>query len=184
MGSDKLLLPFEGKPIVDRVIEAWRRGGVDQIVVIVRAEHAALREYLQTLRAELVISETPLPEMIDSVRAGLQHISQKFSPRSGDAWMLAPADLPTLDPMAIATLLDAYDPQQRPILAATYDDRRSHPVLFPWRIAEQVAQLSAAETIRDLFAKNEWRAIAMSSVKPYDVDFPGDLELGARKPEK
>ncbi|UUO08171.1 nucleotidyltransferase family protein [Blastopirellula sp. J2-11] len=184
MGSDKLLLSFDGKPIIDRVIEAWRRGGVDQVVVIVRADHAALRAHLQTSDVELAIMETPLPEMVDSVRAGLQHISQKFTPSSEDVWMLAPADLPTLDAQAIETLLDAYDPLQRPILAATYNDCRSHPVLFPWRIAEQVAKLSAAETIRDLFAKNEWRAIGMPSAKPHDVDIPGDLEPRERKPEK
>lgn len=96
----------------------------------------------------------------------------------------APADLPTLDSSAIATLLEACDPQQRPILAATYGNRRSHPALFLWAAAEQVTQLSANETIRDLFTKKRWRGVAMPGVRPHDVDLPSDWEQNERKLEK
>lgn len=184
MGCDKLLLPYEGRPIIDRVIEAWRDGGVDKVVVVVRADHAELRRHLENRPVELAASETPLPEMLDTVQAGLAFISKKFSPHNQDVWMLAPADLPTLDPQAIRQVLTAYDPDDAEILAATYDDRRSHPVLFPWSAAAQAAKLGPTGTIRDLFAENPWRGVPISQPKPLDVDVPGDLPPGERKPEK
>jgi len=96
MGSDKLLLPYEGRPIIDRVIDAWIGGGVDQVVVVVRADHTALLHHLQDWDVRVAAIDAPLPEMLDSVRAGLSQISKEFSPRDSDAWLLAPADLPTL----------------------------------------------------------------------------------------
>lgn len=184
MGSDKLLLPYEGRPIIDRVIDAWRDGGVDEIVVVVRADHTPLLQHLQQHDVRVAASEVPLPEMIDSVRAGLRYIAQEFSPQDGDAWLLAPADLPTLDSQAIGKLLDAYVPATCPILAATYEDRRSHPVLFPWRMVAQVEKLPPAGTIRDLFTENRWRAVPMTLARPRDVDLPSDLPGSERKSEK
>lgn len=184
MGCDKLLLSYEGRPIIDRVIDAWRKGGVDVVVVVIRADHAALRRHLQACPIELAAIDAPLPEMVDTVRAGLGYISEKFSPDSQDVWMLAPADLPTLDRQAIGALLEAYDPHDARILAATYDGRRSHPVLFPWRSAEEAAKLGPDGTIRDLLTENGWRAVPVSQPRPQDVDLPSDLPPGERKPEK
>ncbi|TWT32042.1 molybdopterin-guanine dinucleotide biosynthesis protein MobA [Blastopirellula retiformator] len=184
MGSDKLLLPYEGRPIIDRVIDAWREGGVDQIVVVVRADHMALRAHLQDSAIELAAVSSPLPEMVDSVRAGLRRLEEKFAPKAGDAWMLAPADLPTLDPAAIREVLAAYDPEAGETLAATYEDRRSHPVLFAWSKAQQVAALPPSGTIRDLFTENSWRGVSIAQARPRDVDVPSDLPLGEGKSEK
>ena len=61
-------------------------------------------------------------------------LEKKFQPQSDDAWLLCPADHPTLDPAVVRQLLEARVEHPRAsIFIPICDGRRGHPALIGWR---------------------------------------------------
>lgn len=143
MGRAKLLLPWGNHTLIEHVLETWRQGGVDQRVVVVQSADEQLAAICRQAGATICVPSTLLEQMKDSVHAGLRHAEELFHPADEDAWLLAPADLPLLSPTLIRSLIDRYEASRDPIVAPRLPDgRRGHPVLFAWRLAREIPQLS------------------------------------------
>jgi molybdenum cofactor cytidylyltransferase len=77
-------------------------------------------------------------DMKASVRLGLAHVRDRHRPGSTDAWLLAPADMPLLDPEIINTLINRHSAARERIHVPTYQARRGHPIVLPWSLAGAV----------------------------------------------
>jgi molybdenum cofactor cytidylyltransferase len=182
MGQPKLLLPLEGRPLILHTIEAWRRSRVEQVLVVVRPGDQALAEAIQSANATLVIPKTPPPDMKASIRAALLHIEQNLAPEAGEAFLVAPADMPRLSPAVINRLIDKhFSSGEASILVPTIEGRRGHPVLFPWRFAADVYELPAEAGLNAIVEKQQTWLVACEDLVaadeyPFaDVDTPEDL---------
>ena len=177
MGRPKLLLPWNGATVMDRVLDAWQASRVDRIVVVVRPGDTALERLCRARRIEVVVPARAPPEMSDSVRAGLRRVAAEFHPQTDDVWLLAPADMPRFLPSTIDRLLDSHDAESPEILVPEFEGRRGHPVLFPWPLAAEVETLSRTEGIRDLLQRHSTRRIACRDANVLeDVDTPEDYD--------
>jgi len=173
MGQAKLRMPWGSTTVVEHVIAAWRRGGVDQVLAVVRSDDSKLARLCQQAGAIVVQPETPPPEMKDSIAAALAEVATRFQPRLDAVWLLAPADMPRLSSDVIVTLLDEHQVACPEILVPTYRPaigrsvprepivKRGHPVLFPWRLAQDVNQLSEDEGVNALLAREPVREVAV-----------------------
>ncbi|HQU42461.1 MAG TPA: nucleotidyltransferase family protein [Pirellulales bacterium] len=177
MGTPKLLLPWRDKAVVEHTIEAWHAGGVDRVLVVVRADDAALAERVANCGAEVVGADPPPADMKASVKIGLARVSDRYQPCADDAWLTAPADLPSLSPIAIRRLLAAHHPAAPAVLVAAHQARPGHPVLFPWSYAGQIDTLAADEGLRQLIqrAAPRWIECGEGAVGA-DLDTPADYE--------
>lgn len=156
MGQDKLLMPWGTATVIESVLAAWKTSAVDEVVVVSRQDQTALTELCREIT--VVVPPVAPPEMKDSVLAALSHIRSAFSPTDNDVWLLAPADMPQLDPTVVNRVLSAHDPRSHSIVVPTTGGKRGHPVLFPWRSAAAVAQLRADQGVNallDLFPVRE-----------------------------
>src|SRR6185437_4333957 len=104
MGRPKLALPLGNRTILEHVVAALRQAEVEHILVVVGPhvpELAALAESAGALVC-------PLPEetadMRMTVEHGLRWLDEHFHPGPDDAWLLVPADHPSLSPSAIRAL--------------------------------------------------------------------------------
>lgn len=175
MKQDKLLLPWGESTVIESLLAAWRRSGVDEIVVVTRQDQVDLRELCDA--ATIVSPLTPPPEMKDSILAAIDHISTTFAPEDGDVWLLAPADMPQLDPNVAKQLLIAHDPASPAIIVPTSNGKRGHPVLFPWSCAAEVARLSADEGVNKLLSRFPVRELECSASTIHgDLDTPEDYQ--------
>lgn len=149
MGQPKLLMPLGGgQPLIAYPLAAWHRGGVDRIVVVMRADDMALQAAVRSLAApsvELVLPDVPPPDMKASIQAALRHIERQHAPTTADCFLVAPADLPQLSSAVISALIAQRLRHEGSILAPTLAGRRGHPVLFPWHFAAKVHALAADE---------------------------------------
>jgi molybdenum cofactor cytidylyltransferase len=89
-----------------------------------------------------------------SVQAALRRIEQYYAPRSDDAFLVAPADMPTLSPNIIDLLIETHANQPNGILTPTLAGRRGHPVLFPWSLAASVHALVVDEGLNALVQRH------------------------------
>lgn len=189
MGVPKLLLPWRGSTIIAQTIAAWQAGGVSQIVAVVRPDDAELIDAIRATEAEVVVPAAFPAEMKISVQLGLEHVAERCRPAQHDTWLLAPADMPDLAPLIVAQLLASHDPTAPAILLPTLAGRRGHPVLFPWPLAAEVAQLASHEGINALVARHEAAATGVREVPcdslqsvcrdPFaDIDTPEEYRRG------
>ena len=178
MGTPKLCLPWRGQTLIQFVLDQWQAGGVTQIVVVAAPDDTQLQTLVRSRPSvELLIPATPPREMKDSVRLALEAIATRHSPAPADVWLLAPADLPNLNPHTIQRLLSAHDPLRPTILVPVAEGRRGHPVLFPWTLAQEVAKLPADQGVNALLKQAAYREVAGGSATDFlDLDSPDDYQ--------
>lgn len=177
MGQDKLSLAWGDRSIIQTTIDAWLSSQVTRIIVVVDPENLELIDHLNGLDIDVVVPISSPPQMKDSVIAGLVHIKQTYGPTGKDAWLLAPADMPGLTPAAIDQLLQEYRTDAHNIFVPEYEQQTGHPVLFPWKYADQVQRLTANQGINHLTETCPKRLIPIAGVqKPVDIDTPAEYQ--------
>ncbi len=177
MGQSKLLLPWQGRPLLEHTLRAWRQSGVTAIFVIVRPHDDELAAIVRQSSARLVLPPRDPREMKESVGYALATIARQERPSAADVWLLAPADMPTLNPASVRHLLKAHRPEKPSILVPQHGAKRGHPVLFPWPLAREVGQLPADQGVNALLHRHPVREIASPDASVlHDIDTPDDYQ--------
>lgn len=184
MGRPKLSLPLGERTVLEWVVAALRAGGAGPVVVVIGPHVPQLVPTAERAGADVVRLSEPTPDMRATVEHGLRWIEARYQPAADDAWLLAPADHPTLDPAVVRALCDSF--QQDPtssILVPVHEGSRGHPALFAWRHAAGIRALPADRGINAYVRDHagEVREVpAASSGATCDLDTPEDYE-GVRR---
>ena len=150
MGRHKLLLPFEGATILERVLSRWTASPVSEVVVVARRSDTGVQQVCRQLAVHTVTPAEDPGEMKISIQCGLRFIEQHFAPQETDVWLTAPADSPRLSPQVVAALLATRDHSKPAIVVPTHGGRRGHPVMFPWSSAREVFGLGPEQGVNAL----------------------------------
>ncbi len=145
MGRDKLLLPVEGVPLLQRCAAAARATGWP-VTLVLPPGAAERRQAVAGSGAALVTAERAAEGLAESLKAGLAALPAKA------AALVLPADLPdigTPDLLAFA----ACDPGLI-WRAVTEDGQPGHPVLLPAWLRPEVAALQGDQGARALFDRH------------------------------
>jgi molybdenum cofactor cytidylyltransferase len=152
MGRPKLALPLGGATVLEHVIAALQSAGAGPILVIAGPHVADLVPLAEAAGAQAILLPQETPDMRATVEAGLTWLEDHFHPRAEDDWLLVPGDHPTLEAGVVRALLEA-----RPsapagaILVPTFQGRRGHPTLIPWRHVAGIRALPAGQGINSYF---------------------------------
>lgn len=192
MGATKQVLPFKGTTMVGAVVRTLLEAGVDGVVVVTRSELLARLDMPEDARVCIATNDRTDSEMIDSVRMGLAVLSgtvqsvythsgelseKKLHPRSGDGVLVLPADMPAVPVEACRSCMDAFRAAPGTIAIAVHQQRRGHPILFPFSICGDIDRLAGGlDELPNCYP--EWvRLIETNSPDIFhDVDKPEDLE--------
>jgi CTP:molybdopterin cytidylyltransferase MocA len=174
MGRPKLALPLGGSTVLGRVVKALRDGGAD-VVVAVFGPHAA---ELVPLAEAAGCACCPAPgdtlDMRATVELGLAWLEERYRPGPDDAWLLAPADHPTLDAAVVRALLAARAAAPAAsVFIPTFGDRRGHPALLGWHHVDAVRRRPPGEGL-NVYLRG--RASATRLVPVADAAVLGDLD--------
>jgi molybdenum cofactor cytidylyltransferase len=170
MGRPKLLLPLGGRTVIERVIDTLELAGIDRILVVTPPELPELAAVAKAAGADVLGLPVQTEHMRETVQHGLDWIEQRRSPRPTDAFLLVPADHPTLDTTTIAVLTAArMQHPQFSIFIPTHAGQRGHPALICW---QHVAGIRAAPPDQGL---NTYLRQHPSETLEVAVDRPGVL---------
>ncbi|MCX7421748.1 MAG: nucleotidyltransferase family protein [Planctomycetia bacterium] len=177
MGSPKLLLPWDGKTVIEQLLTALCRPEIVAVYVVVRPDDIELQSALSRTAAIIVIPDHEPPDMRDSVELGLRAIRKRFTPVDDDGWLLIPADHPLVEPEVLDGLLRRWSIGDCQALIPKFGDRRGHPTLLRWSLAAQVEQLPCDLGINNLLRSSpdlvtEWTTNHESVLA--DLDTPED----------
>lgn len=181
MGDPKLLLAWQGKPLIQHVLDVWKASRVHATLVIVRPDDQELAQIVERAGAIVVRPPLPPPDMRASVAFGLGEVRRLFQPAGHDAWLVAPADMPRLSTAIIDRLIEEHAASPDAALTPLIDGRRGHPALFPWHWTPRMRYLEAEEGINALLQDGNCRAIDCSDLASEaeafdDIDSPEDFE--------
>lgn len=141
MGASKLLLPWQGTTVIEYLIHTLTRPDITAIVIVIRPDDHLLQDVVQRTSALAVVPDHAPPEMRDSIEFGLRAIRQQFAPTDDEGWLLIPADHPLIEPEVLDGLVTRWSQGDCHVLLPILDQRRGHPTLLRWSLAERIEQL-------------------------------------------
>jgi CTP:molybdopterin cytidylyltransferase MocA len=180
MGRPKLTLPLGGCTVLELVVAALRRAGVEHVLVVVGRHVPELVPLSEGAGAHAYLLAEETADMRATVEQGLRWLEERFRPRAEDDWLLVPGDHPALDAEVIRRLLQARAAHpHHSIFIPTWAGRRGHPALVGWK---HVAGIRALPP--NLGLNRYWRQRAEETLElPVDtaavlcdLDTPEDYE--------
>ena len=187
MGRPKLLLPLAGRPVLAHLIHALQAGGADRVLVVAAPHLPELVPLAQSAGADAFVLPLDSPDMRATVEAGLAWVEHAWAPAAGDAWLLAPADHPTLEPAAVRRLIAARTQHpERSIFLPTHAGRRGHPVLLGWHHVSAIRALPAGQSLNQYIRTQSAATLEVPVASPavlLDLDTPEDYERLLRQLE-
>jgi molybdenum cofactor cytidylyltransferase len=125
MGSPKALLPYQGRPFLEHLLEVTRhpRIGVRRVVLGAHAEPIAKAIHLNA--DEIVINENWDDGQLSSIQAALRSL-----PDGTDGMLLCLIDHPLISASLVDDLINRFFETRKLIVIPIYEGHRGHPVIF------------------------------------------------------
>jgi molybdenum cofactor cytidylyltransferase len=125
MGSPKALLPYQGRPFLEHLLQiaTHPKIGVRRVVLGPHAEPIAKAVDLRA--DEIVINEEWEKGQLSSIQAGIRSL-----PAGGDGMLLCLIDHPLVSEALVNDLIQAFYTNHASIVLPVYEGRRGHPVIF------------------------------------------------------
>ena len=125
MGSPKALLPYQGRPFLEHLLEvtSHRNIGVRRVVLGAHAEPIA--KAIDLKADEIVINHEWEKGQLSSIQAALRSL-----PPGTDGMLLCLIDHPLISSALVQDLIEQFYKANKPIVLPVYEGRRGHPVIF------------------------------------------------------
>jgi len=170
MGTQKLLLPFGGEPLIRRTVRQISDAGFDDVLVVLGHAHEKTMAALDGLAARYAINAQYESGMGSSFRTAVEHLPDS------DVAMFALADQPFVTTNEYRTVLDTYRLHTPAIVSVRYGDIMAPPHLFEKEFFPELAQLQHGA--RSLLQKYHDRATVLhfGADLLMDIDTPEEYE--------
>ena len=162
MGATKQLLRMGDATLLTRVLATVRSARIDEIVLVLGHQAAAIQASIDARNLKLVINERYREGMASSLGVGLAALTPRIS-----AAFIVLADQPFVLPNTLNQLIAAYEPTRAPIVMPTHNGTRGNPVLLDRSIFPEIIALKGDIGARAIFADH------MEEIQKVPVDDPG-----------
>lgn len=169
-GSTKQLAILDGRPLVIHAVDALRKGGADEIVVVTGHDADAVE---RVLPADVRAVRNPRYRdgQSSSLGAALHELAD-----DSEAAVILLADQPGVAADAVRALIEGFRRTRQAIVRVVYDDGPG-PALLSREVYAEAGHLHGDTGARVLMASHpEWVAeVRVAGPAPRDVDVPEDL---------
>jgi molybdenum cofactor cytidylyltransferase len=143
MGGAKVLLPWQGRPLVRHLAQVALESRLHEALVVTGHRAVEVAAALSDLPVRIVYNQDYQSGLSSSLRAGIAAL-----PRHITGAMILLADQPRLDAAVINRLLEAHARTGAPIVAAFARERRGAPVLFDRALFAEIMALDGDQGAR------------------------------------
>lgn len=173
-GTDKLMQPVAGKPLLRHIAEVALATGCP-VTVTLPPDATARQLALEGLSLQLVLVPDASEGMSRSLVRGVQALAEAGP---ADGLMIMPADMPGFTTAALEELIDQFQADPTRILrGGTTDGRPGHPAIFPRDLWPVLEHLTGDEGGRSVVQRNKDRVRVIPLPGPMavlDLDTPED----------
>jgi len=133
MGSPKALLPYQGRPFLEHLLEvtALPEIGVRRVVLGAHAEPIA--KAIPLTADEIVINHEWEKGQLTSIQAALRSL-----PPGTEGMLLCLIDHPLISLPLVQELIEHFHKSGKPIVLPVYQGRRGHPVIFSAKLYDEL----------------------------------------------
>ena len=125
MGSPKALLPYQGRPFLEHLLEITKRPEITARKVVLGADADSIAKVIPLKANEIVINPDWEKGQLSSIQAGVRKI-----PAGTDGMLLFLIDHPLISSALVGELIAQFYKSKKPIVLPVYEGRRGHPVIF------------------------------------------------------
>jgi molybdenum cofactor cytidylyltransferase len=149
MGTQKLVLPVGGVPMVQRVVEAAMRSRAVETVVVRGADAGAVAQALGPHLSRSVVNPDYAAGMSTSLRAGIAAVRPDC-----DAAVILLGDQPLVTPGIIDQVIGRFEEGGVSLVRATADGKPTHPVVIGARHFPEIFTLDGDVGAREIIARH------------------------------
>jgi molybdenum cofactor cytidylyltransferase len=176
MGRPKQLLEWQGKTLLQHVLESLINSDADEIILVLGHEADRIRESLPALPIKIVINPDYKQGMASSLQQGLL----AMDPRS-EAFLVLLADQPGIGPEIMNHMIREFQQAnpKRGIVRPVYQGLRGHPVLIGVRYLQEALQLQGDVGARQILMNHPADILEIEvdqDVVLKDIDTPEEYQ--------
>lgn len=151
MGKTKLILDWQGKPILQHVLDTLRDSPVGEVILVLGHEAEQIRGKIQVPGIQVVINPDYREGMSTSLRRGILAANP-----DSQAFLAVLADQPGINPKIIEalTLNFRHAFPGKNIVVPVFKGHRGHPVLFSAKYREEILRLEGDVGGREILARH------------------------------
>jgi molybdenum cofactor cytidylyltransferase len=125
MGSPKALLPYQGRPFLEHLLEVTTLPEIGVRRVVLGAHAEPISKVVNLKADEIVINEEWEKGQLSSIQAALRSL-----PPRTDGILLCLIDHPLISTALVQDLIEQFYKTKGSIVLPVYEGRRGHPVIF------------------------------------------------------
>jgi molybdenum cofactor cytidylyltransferase len=125
MGAPKALLPYQGRPFLDHLLEATRDPKISARRVVLGPHAEPIARAIHLDADEIVINPDWEKGQITSIQAALKSL-----PPGLDGMLLCLVDHPLISSVLVHDLITVFYASRPAVVLPTFLGRRGHPVIF------------------------------------------------------
>jgi len=148
MGTQKLLLPFDGKTIVEKVVENILNSGIGNVVVVLGANSVEITEVLKSWPVQTIRNENFREGMHTSVISGVNVL-----PENAKAVMIFLGDQPFIPENVSVKVIEAWNNSGKGIVIPLFNGKRGHPPLYDLKFRQEIINLDPSIGLRSVAQK-------------------------------
>ena len=173
MGSPKALLHYQGQTFVERICAAFLTAGVDELIVVLGARAEEIGRALPAHPAlRSVVNSRYSQGQLSSLMVGIGALSPE-----SEAAIVNLVDHPLVSSETITAVLDSFRAAPVPIVIASYQGKRGHPVLFSSQVYGEILAAPLDQGAKVVVRKDPARVREVPLDDPgilVDIDTPED----------
>jgi molybdenum cofactor cytidylyltransferase len=164
MGLPKMLLKFNGKTMIENVLDHVAESDSDGTLVVLGAGSEDLIDLVRKYDVEYCYNRNFRDGMLSSVQCGFKNL-----PSDTVATLVFQGDQPFITPAVINMVIKAYKTSEKGIIIPVYKGKRGHPLLLDKKYSDQIDELDPGEGLRSITYLNS------DDVLEIETDEPGIL---------
>lgn len=125
MGSPKALLPYQGRPFLEHLLDVAYHSKISVRRVVLGADAEPIAKEVNLAHDEIVINPDWGKGQLCSIQAALRSL-----PPNTDGIVLFLIDHPLISSALVDDLVATFYNSGKPIVLPVYEGRRGHPVIF------------------------------------------------------
>jgi CTP:molybdopterin cytidylyltransferase MocA len=125
MGSPKALVPYQGRPFLEHLLEVTAHREIGARRVVLGAHVEPIAKAVDLKADEIVVNDQWEKGQLSSIQAALRSL-----PPGTDGILLCLIDHPLISSALVQDLIEQFYKTKKPIVLPVYDGRRGHPVIF------------------------------------------------------
>jgi molybdenum cofactor cytidylyltransferase len=178
LGHPKQLVGYQGKTLIERIIET-ALSATDEVIVVLGANSEKITSVLTPLvvnnekRVKIVENIYWQEGMASSIKTGMQVIRNEVK-----GVLLLLSDQPFVDSELLQTMVQNFAKNDQKIIACRYREQLGVPILYPNLFFSQLNQLTGVGGAKSILSDNLGSIITVDfPAGIFDIDTPQDLEM-------